>query len=604
MRQRTCDATATARHPLLARLLLGWIVLSTASAASAQLNCLPTCDTEDGKFLAISGDGLVTLSEPSLSLTLLARPARRGPQPAEPSFTIGVFDGESGEPDLETGHWDTGLAVAYEYRLFASPPGGPETPIALDGEIVFPSTGMIDNGWRDFVVTHTASARAPSGVFVYRLEILQSGASDLTSNLFKVRSSVVVTARSIAQPFSFISSINFGQTTLEDVAILFPAFPDPTPSRYDGAWSFYFEVDADRSELSLFDADFDYGRFDGDRSCEPQPACLEVSGQDLDDVDTPNSVPVFATSDAVPEGVADGLNGTTGSPPEDSEDPGPTSYFVRRPVSLPLSLSGVRYDLVLPDGRVFANDNPSGNLEWEQFVISADPACDPSPGCMSLGGVDDRPGFPCADVCLQDATVPRGVYEMRIEGVDLSNLQALRLPQVLCVNATGQPCRAPRTFVLGDTVFHDLNGNGVQDDPVLERGINRVILHLFDDDGMAGQARTGRRRNPSTGLREDGVYVFAVDPEFGPPTGAEPGGELIPRRFTVVVAPENFAPGGALEGLVGTSVGGTPGDVNVHTDEVPDPSLPAPSNNLRYDFGYWAGAASQDGRSLSRPAAR
>ena len=99
----------------------------------------------------------------------------------------------------------------------------------------------------------------------------------------------------------------------------------------------------------------------------------------------------------------------------------------------------------------------------------------------------------------------------------------------------------PRTFLLGNTVFYDRNGNGMQDNPALEPGINKVRLHLLDDNGPAGTVQTQRGKNPSTGMRENGIYTFAVDPEFGPPIAANPGGDLIARTYTVVVAPENFA---------------------------------------------------------------
>ena len=40
---------------------------------------------------------------------------------------------------------------------------------------------------------------------------------------------------------------------------------------------------------------------------------------------------------------------------------------------------------------MFGNENASGNQEWEQFVISADPACDASTSCVPFGGAGDRP---------------------------------------------------------------------------------------------------------------------------------------------------------------------------------------------------------------------
>jgi hypothetical protein len=106
----------------------------------------------------------------------------------------------------------------------------------------------------------------------------------------------------------------------------------------------------------------------------------------------------------------------------------------------------VRYDLGFPDGRTFANDNPSGNREWEQFKISTGP-------------------FDRSTMDYSTSTIPPGIYSLTIQGVDMLNLNALLLPfRVLCVDEAGAPCSdLPRPFRIGDTVFEDRNGNGIQD---------------------------------------------------------------------------------------------------------------------------------------------
>ena len=48
--------------------------------------------------------------------------------------------------------------------------------------------------------------------------------------------------------------------------------------------------------------------------------------------------------------------------------------------------------------------------------------------------------------------IPSGLYELRVEGNDFFNLNALRLPQILCVDEIGSPCIPFRAFELGDTV--------------------------------------------------------------------------------------------------------------------------------------------------------
>jgi hypothetical protein len=120
---------------------------------------------------------------------------------------------------------------------------------------------------------------------------------------------------------------------------------------------------------------------------------------------------------------------------------------------------------------------------------------------------------------------------------------------------------------VGDTVWYDGNGNGVQDTG--EAGISGVVLELLTDlDSAPVQTVvTGDTSNPNwaacvvnnTGLDTQGLYCFGVD---------DPG------TYVVRVAASNFQPGGALAGLASTTGGET------QTDSVVD------DNVLTYDFGY------------------
>ncbi|MCP3978770.1 MAG: hypothetical protein GY716_05490, partial [bacterium] len=337
----------------------------------------------------------------------------------------------------------------------------------------------------------------------------------------------------------------FGGNT--DLAIVFPTL-DLSDTTYDGVWRFFFDVSMDQTDLIVWDGDLDRGTFSGDRTCSPQPQCLLDGGQDTDDADTLNApfLPLFPiTADALPEGVADGLNGTTGEPSDDLEQFN-SGIFIRSPE--------VRYDVIFPDGRVFGNENPSGNQEWEQFVISTRAGCDPSPACVpdcppfdpSMGpGSDpscpataiDPVGLPCADVCLTPgpttSTISQGLYELRVEGNDFFNLNALRLPQIVCIDDLGQACEPLRGLLLGDTVFSDVSGDGIQQVP--EPGINGVILNLRVGGGLVGTTVTAT--DPQDPL-SDGFYQFAVDPG----------------TYTVEVAAANFAPAPSPGGSVGDRV--------------------------------------------------
>ncbi|MCP3912410.1 MAG: hypothetical protein GY713_15810, partial [Actinomycetia bacterium] len=189
-----------------------------------------------GKFLAIAGTDLVTLSDTVLDVTLTA-------DAGITTFDFGVFDGDAGEIDTVApfkSRWDIGAAVDFTYALFASPPGGPEVqldltlpmaapgacvPTVVLGELIpdpacsILSWSMPNNDWIDFAVASGPEANAPSGIKVYRLEVRQDVATGFTVNVFKVRTTGQVTIRLGEQPFSYASTIG---ALPEDIRILTP----------------------------------------------------------------------------------------------------------------------------------------------------------------------------------------------------------------------------------------------------------------------------------------------------------------------------------------------------------------------------------------------
>ena len=170
-----------------------------------------------------------------------------------------------------------------------------------------------------------------------------------------------------------------------------------------------------------------------------------------------------------------GVTGTTGNPPDD-RNPGTSldSQALLKPPS-------VRYDLIFPDDQVFANNNPSGNQEWEQLRV-AEPL-DPDPKDYST------------------SSFPPGVYEVRVQGVDMQNLNALLFPgRAVCVDEQGIPCDPLRIYQIGDAVFSDQNGNGIPDPG--ELGIPGVNLELYDYAGVLLK---------TTMTDANGQYVFEVD---------------------------------------------------------------------------------------------
>lgn len=421
--------------------LLGFLVLGTAAHAADSLRCLPTCDITDGRFLAIAGTGFETLSPAEMDLSIAV--------PADvATFDIGIFDGDGSEynGDGVTYYWDAGETAPFEYSLYADPDanGTGTTPIDLEpGMPVILSSDMPDNAWRDFTVSTGPEAASPSGNFFYVLKIKLVVPSLITLNSFKVRTTAVVgglTLDPVARPFSYIAPL----TSDSDIAVIYPSFPAAVPTNYDGNFLFYFDVPVSQNELVLWDGDFDHGKWD-------------LTEQDTDDPDTPGFpfLPSWSTAETLPEGVAGG-GGGTGSPPDDYVGEGFGAYLLRPP--------SVQYQLEAPDSQIFANGNPSGNLEWERFRISTGPF---DPSTMDASA----------------PSLPPGTYKLEIQGVDMLNLNALLLPhRVLCVDEDDVPCDPLRPFLVGDTVFADSDGDGFQDPG--EPGIAGVLVELRDTLGV------------------------------------------------------------------------------------------------------------------------
>jgi hypothetical protein len=427
------------------------------------------------------------------------------------SFSVGVFDGDA---NAANGNWDIGNAP-YTYTLYADAGRDGSDTTVVAGP--FTSASMPNNGWFDFTVVNNPAAQAPSGNYFYRLRVENQNPALTVLNSFKVRSNGVATIEVAQQPFGFYAPIqSFG-----DAQIIFPDFPTYDPNAgpgdvgyttYDGTFDFFIHVNSREDDLVIWGGDLDRGSYNG-------------MDQDTDDPDTPNApfLPPWATDDAVPEGVAVGLPGTTGNPADDTSPVGLGVYLVRSP--------SIEFTLEAPDGAEYDNFNPSGNQEWEQFRLDTGPF-DPA----------------TADAPADD--LPAGVYTIRVRGVDMQNLNFWRFfHPLLCVDEEGMACEPLRSFLLGDTVWLDNNGNGVQD--AGEPGIEGVILELLDSDGdILGTVVTDA----------DGYYEFPVDAGV----------------YSVAVTASNFDAGGALEGLELTS------ETDLFDVEVTD------ANILTLDFGYQA----------------
>lgn len=439
--------------------------------AQSSFVCMPTCEEADGRFFSLAGSELVTLGESSMTVEFVA------PSGAS-ELRIDIFDGET------SGHWDHG-SDELMYTLYEDP--------AADGsgtaEVgAWQGSDMLDNDWYTITVPTSASAQAPNGSFYYTLVISNANPGGASESNFKLRTtSALLFLRPVS--FSFVAPMRDSA----DLGIIFPNFPDTTPTTYDGTWDIYFSLREPTPFLEVWDGDFDFGSFD----------CVD---NDTDDPDTPNDViPEWSVGPGVRnEGVAVGTRactGTDGIRTGEPADDNANEYTRRSP--------SVVYEVTTPDGATFVNSNPSGNQEWEQFRIETDTSVP-------------------ADYYVDDL-LPAGRYQISLTGADMNNLNAWHFDyDILCVDETGEPCPVPPDpYLVGDYVWLDANGNGEQDEGP-DAGISGVVVNLLDENGEIIATTT---------TDGDGYYFFNV----------------VPGTYTVEVASENFEPGGPLEDLVSTT---------------------------------------------------
>lgn len=271
-------------------LEIGILVLSLMLVQQANaLECLPTCQTNDGRYMSVPGAGLATIAGTETLANFIA---------AGDNLEIAIFDGDA------TLLWDAFNGdpnrLLLRFELFADPMGdGSGVGAALatwtsDGSSGL-NTGqpMPNNDWFDIVFPNHPSALNANGEYVYTLRAFPINAlSPGTSNSFKLRTndSIYVPAMN---PISFI--VQLGNPENEEVLVegfmtIYPnvtcnnnsptcadgfcGLPpgdscDPTdPScclfetTYDGTWRFFMEVPAGLTQLDVWDGDFDVGNYD------------------------------------------------------------------------------------------------------------------------------------------------------------------------------------------------------------------------------------------------------------------------------------------------------------------------------------------------------
>ncbi len=337
--------------------------------STSALECLPTCSSVDGRFLAIAGTNLSTIVDEEIVVNLVSR---------GDNLEFGIFDGEAGE------NWDAATSPATRfhvmYELYADPA---EDSSGLAGPVIAKWTGdgsgglnpgspMANNDWSDFSFTNVPQALAADGAFVYTMRVtpIDSSIPGNAENVFKIRTmdELYVPAMS---PVTFITPFG-GQEApeflTEDILILYPNatldpdtgsicglpvgetcdFNDPScclfETNYDGDWSFFMNVPEGETGLNVWDGDLDYGDFAG-------------TVFDTDDPNTPGDpfLPPWSIGTDVVFQTARPAN------PHDNNGSSSEFIFVRDP--------SIQYFVIDPLGNSYQNFNPSGDREWELFRL-------------------------------------------------------------------------------------------------------------------------------------------------------------------------------------------------------------------------------------------
>ncbi len=274
---------------------------------------IPSEDPDDGKFLGVFGSGMSTLGGLE-TIIYIGVPA------GETSFEVGVFDADI------THMWDYDVIERGQsnFTIYKDPLKDGDTSMLLDN---WTSEDGIDDAYMNRTYFTDINARAPSGNFFYRLEVIWEDPTLINANLFKVRSTGQLSLAK-NQEFGFAGG---PQNLTSDPDVQTPG------NSYDGAWDFYFYVPKALNEVEFRDGDAD-------------------KYQDKDDWNTPNTDP-----DGGGPAIAEGAN--NGAP----EDTGPIENhpYGNRTIIQP----DVYYYITDPTGNVYNNSDPSGNTEWESFVI-------------------------------------------------------------------------------------------------------------------------------------------------------------------------------------------------------------------------------------------
>jgi hypothetical protein len=426
-------------------------------SSGSDYTAFPDDDPDSGKFLGVAGSGTL------VNLPIICH---IGVPAGESSFDIDIFDGEIG------GHWDQFYDNNdyMDFKLYEdSLKDGAGTTLVSS----WTQYSMTDDDWYSQTFSTSSGAEAPSGNYFYRLTIQwRSPGTSSSNNYFKVRTTGQISIAKgnqfaiMAGPLRIPYPSTYGSPPWESNNLDPPVWAgDSNPdinnidaNSYDGNWNFYFYVPKTVTYIPFKDGDADI-----------------VS--DDDDANTPP-----------PEGISNGA-------PQD----GPSPYDGCNVAP------SIKYTISDPDGNSYPNSNPSGNLEWENFIISKD--------------TGDNPDY------LVDYDLSAGLWNMEIEGMDAHNMYFMEASyEIFTITDPPLPVNPPPTLVpsLSSTVApgtrvnygHTLTNKGTTDNFDLSatsgHGWTTRIYHDADSDGIldSQEVSAGEITETGTMVKNERFYLI------------------------------------------------------------------------------------------------
>jgi hypothetical protein len=400
-------------------------------SSGSDYTAFPDDDPDSGKFLGVAGSGTL------VNLPIICH---IGIPSDESSFDIDIFDGEIG------GHWDQYYDNNdnMDFKLYEdSLKDGAGTTLVNS----WTQYDMTDDNWYSRTFSTSSGAQAPSGNYFYRLTInWRNPGTSASNNYFKIRTTGQISIAKGNQfaimggPLRIPYPSTYGSPPWESNNLDPPVWAgDSNPdvnnadaNSYNGNWNFYFYVPKIATSIPFKDGDADIVSDDNDANTPP------------------------------PEGISNGA-------PQD----GPSPYDGCNVAP------NIKYTISDPDGNSYPNSNPSGNLEWENFIISKDTA--------------DNPDY------LVDYDLSAGLWNMEIEGMDAHNMYFMEASyEIFTITDPPLPVNPPPTLVpsLSSTVTpgtrvnygHTLTNKGTTDNFDLSatsgHGWITRIYHDADSDGL------------------------------------------------------------------------------------------------------------------------